>query len=352
MEKRFSSARSHLVRALFDKIVQLPEKERAVWLEKARKRGPDVCNEVIELLRAYEKSDDLLAGLDRPIPASDSTEQHPDPLLGRITAGYRLLENLGGGGAGTVYKAGDLQSGQTFALKFLRKELVRFPSARQRFIQEAKAAAMLDHPNICTIHAIKEADEGQPFFVMDFYEGESLRDRIKRGPLPVHDAIDITIQIANGLSEAHWQGIIHRDVKPSNVIVTIEGSVILLDFGISKITGIDLTKKGVILGTIAYMSPEQARGQPVDPRTDVWSLGVILYEMLSGVLPFEGHSNFDVVHSILHVHPPHITLLRPEVPDALSHITDCMLQKDPDERFQHMDEVIRALKNLNLLITP
>ena len=163
------------------------------------------------------------------------------------------------------------------------------PDARERFTQEARAASALDHPNICTIHEIEETDDGRLYIAMGCYEGESLREKIKRGPLETDEAIDLAIQAASGMAKAHAKGIVHRDIKPANILVTQDGVAKVVDFGLAKLAGqVKLTREGTTVGTVAYMSPEQAKGEAVDQRTDIWSLGVVLYEMLSGVLPFKG----------------------------------------------------------------
>ena len=202
---------------------------------------------------------------------------------------YKILEHLGGGGMGIVYKAQDLKLDRDVALKFLPPEFTRDPDAKQRFMQEAKAASSLQHPNICTIHDIDQTEDGQIFIVMDLYEGETLKSKIERGPTSIDEAVEIALQMARGLAKAHEHGIVHRDIKPANVIVTRDGLVKIIDFGLAKLTGRTmLTKIGSTIGTAAYMSPEQARGEDVDQRTDIWSLGVVLYEMLTGRLPFRG----------------------------------------------------------------
>ena len=196
-------------------------------------------------------------------------------LIGQTVSHYRILEYLGGGGMGVVYKAQDLKLDRPVALKFLPPELTRDPEAKQRFIHEAKAASALQHPNICTIHDIDQTEDGQIFIVMDLYEGETLKSRIEHGPAGIDEAVEISLQMARGLAKAHEHGIVHRDVKPANVIVTCDGLVKIVDFGLAKLTGLTmLTKVGSTVGTAAYMSPEQARGEEVDQRADVWSRSV------------------------------------------------------------------------------
>ena len=207
-------------------------------------------------------------------------------MEGERLSHYEILERLGGGGMGVVYKALDTKLNRHVALKFLPPELTRDDEARTRFIQEAQAASALDHPNICTIHEIDSTPEGQMFIAMAFCDGATLKKRIEQGPLLIDEALDIAIQVAQGLVKAHQAGIVHRDIKPANVMLTKDGFVKIVDFGIAKLLGVTgPTKVGSTLGTVAYMSPEQVAGEDVDPRTDVWALGAVLYEMLTGQLP-------------------------------------------------------------------
>jgi serine/threonine-protein kinase len=233
-------------------------------------------------------------------------------MIGQTIAHFHIVEKLGGGGMGVVYLAEDSRLDRKVALKFLPPHLSTDEEARQRFVQEAKAASALNHPNVCTIYEIGhtelapgEPGDGQTFIAMAHYEGETLKEKLEHGAVPTEEALDIAKQIAEGLSAAHDKGIIHRDIKPANIFVTERGRAVILDFGLAKLTGaLDLTKSGSTLGTAHYMSPEQVRGESVDHRTDIWSLGIVLYEMLSGQRPFGGDYEQAVSYAILNEEPP------------------------------------------------
>ena len=261
-------------------------------------------------------------------------------MIGKTISHYKILEKLGEGGMGVVYKAEDTRLRRPVALKFLLPELTRDPQAKERFINEARAASALDHPNICTIYEIAETDEGQLLIAMAFYDGESLKAKISRGPLDVGEATGIAAQIAAGLARAHSRGIIHRDVKPANIIVTTDGIAKIIDFGLAMLAGgARLTRTGRTTGTAAYMSPEQARGGDLDLRTDVWSFGVVLYEMLTGRLPFRCEYEIALIYSILNDEPKPVTSLRDAVPPGLERVVDKALAKRPSERYQSVAEM-------------
>ena len=252
--------------------------------------------------------------------------------VGQTISHYKILEKLGEGGMGVVYKTEDTKLKRTVALKFLPPELTRDEESKERFIHEAQAASALDHNNICTIHEIGEAADGQMFICMAYYEGETLKKKIARGPMPVQQSIDNAIQVAEGLVKAHGQGIVHRDIKPANLMITNDGVIKIVDFGLAKLAGrTRVTKTGTTVGTAAYMSPEQARGEAVDHRTDIWSLGVVIYEMLTGQLSFKGDYEQAVVYSILNEKPEPVTGLRTGVPMELERIVDKAMAKSPGE---------------------
>jgi len=268
-------------------------------------------------------------------------------MIGKTISHYKILEKLGGGGMGVVYKAQDFKLDRLVALKFLPPDLMRDEEAKERFIQEAQAASALEHPNICSIFDIGETEEGRMFMAMPCYEGETLKDRVGRGPLKTEEALDIVVQIAGGLQEAHEKGIVHRDIKPANIFITKNSVVKILDFGLAKLGGkTRLTQTGSTLGTVLYMSPEQAKSEEVDHRTDIWSLGVVLYEMITGRLPFKGDYEQALVYSILNEEPEPMTALRTGVPIELERITSKAMAKKPGERYQHTDEMMVDLRGV------
>ena len=265
---------------------------------------------------------------------------------------YQLIKELGRGGMGVVYKAEDTKLKRSVALKFLPPELTHIPDVKERFMREAQAAAALDHPNICTVYEFDEAEE-KAFISMAYVEGQSLRKKTESGPLELDEALRIALQVAQGLQIAHKKGVVHRDIKSANIMVTEDNQAKIMDFGLARMTGGTLiTQEGTAMGTIAYMSPEQARGEEVDQRTDIWSLGVVLYEMFGGQLPFRGDHDQAVVYSILNKKPRPITELRSEIPMSIEQVVDKALEKNPDERYQQIDELLDDLKSISAGIVP
>src|SRR4051794_27243322 len=257
---------------------------------------------------------------------------------------YRILEPLGAGGMGVVYKAEDTRLKRLVALKFLAVALGQDRDAKQRLVQEAQAASALDHPNICTIYEINETEDGQLFLAMACYDGETLKSRLARGAMPRDAALDLFTSVVRGVAAAHDAGIIHRDIKPANIIVTRRGEVKLLDFGIAKLQGqTSMTRTGMTLGTVAYMSPEQVTGRAIDARSDVWSLGALLFEMLAGRTPFAGPHDAAILHAIASTPPPAISDIRPDVPPAIGRIVARALEKEPGARFASAGEMLREL---------
>jgi tetratricopeptide (TPR) repeat protein/tRNA A-37 threonylcarbamoyl transferase component Bud32 len=268
-------------------------------------------------------------------------------MIGQTISHYKILEKLGEGGMGVVYKAEDTKLQRTVALKFLSHNLLESDKDKSRFVREAQAAAGLDHTNICTVHEIDEAD-GHTFIVMAYVEGESLRERLEHGaPLEIERAVDIATQIARGLARAHKKGIVHRDVKPANIRITPENEVKIVDFGLAKAASqTRLTQTGMTVGTVAYMSPEQAQGGAVDHRSDIFSLGVVLYEMLAGRLPFRGDHNAAILYGIVNAEPEPLESVRDDLPAGLVQIVAKALAKKADERYQSAADVVDDLGRL------
>ncbi len=268
-------------------------------------------------------------------------------MIGQTVSHYRILEELGSGGMGVVYKAEDLKLKRTVALKFLPPELTRDKAAKTRFIHEAQAASALQHHNICTIHEIDETADGRLFICMDYYDGETLKQRITKGPASVAEAVNIARQMAEGLAKAHEARMVHRDVKPANIMVTDDGEVKILDFGLAKLAGqTKLTRTGTTVGTVMYMSPEQARGGDVDARSDIFSLGSVLYELLTGKPPFPGEHEAAVLYGIVHADPEPISKFRADVPEAMRAIIGRAHEKNAGARYQNARDLVAALEGL------
>jgi serine/threonine protein kinase len=267
-------------------------------------------------------------------------------VVGSTISHYKILDKLGEGGMGVVYKAEDTNLERTVALKFLAAHLLNDPEAKQRFLREAKAAAALHHPNICTVHEIDDAD-GKTFLAMAFLEGETLEDRIAQGPLPLKDALDIGRQVAEGLQAAHAAGVVHRDIKPANVLVFPEGRATIMDFGLARLTEASkLTRVDQTVGTAAYMSPEELQGGEVDHRTDIWALGCLLYEIVAGVRPFKGQYDQALLYEIVNEQPEPLTGVRAGVPMELELLTAKCLEKEHEDRYGSAQEVARDLRKL------
>jgi serine/threonine protein kinase/Tfp pilus assembly protein PilF len=365
-----NSERWEIIETLYHSASELPDHERNSFLRQACGDDHKLFQEVESLLRHGATPQSFLetpaiAILAKAI-AVDEHQPSPPLLEGKAISHYRIHKSIGQGGMGVVYEAEDLNLRRHVALKLLPEFLARDPQARARFVREAQAASALNHPNICTVYEVGEG-QGLHFIAIELLEGETLKERIGRGPLSVAEILRIVIEICDALEAAHSAGIVHRDIKPSNIIVTKRGTAKLLDFGVAKRVGIEvleetksfsellpahldirLTTPGTAIGTVAYMSPEQASGRQVDPRSDLFSLGAVLYEMTTGKSPFPGTKVADVLRAIQDRQPPAIEKLAPETPSRLISVVEKALEKDCSLRYQSAAELKADLQTLSL----
>lgn len=352
--KRMNPERWQLIEEIFHAAVELPEEERVAFLEKACGDNADLRREIERLLAGDLSAEGRMESIIGSA-AADFSHTPVDQKTDRTFGPYRITQKLGSGGMGVVYHAIDTRLQRPVALKVL-PEILSLDSGRlRRFQLEAQAASAINHPNIITIYEIEKIEDLY-LIVSEYVEGRTLADRIESGPLPFGEILDLIIQVVDGLGEAHEAGIIHRDIKPRNIMITPRGIVKILDFGLAKIlekevrSRVDsgLTESGMILGTVQYMSPEQASGKELDHTTDLYSLGVVLYEMITGRLPFPGDSLPEIMQNILQCRPEPIHLFRQSVPLELERIVMKCLERDPNRRYQTARELVHDLRNLKL----
>jgi serine/threonine-protein kinase len=336
---------------LLERATTLPPAERDAFVARETSDEPALRAELTALLLASDGAEeyvsrlrlDLLgSGVQDILREAAAAPDGPDPWIGRTVSHYEIVERLGGGGMGVIYQARDTRLDRIVALKFIAPGLGSDAAARQRFGEEARAASALDHPNICTIHDIGETAEGRQFIVMAAYQGETLRSRLDRPPMPAPEALDIARQVARALAAAHERGIVHRDVKPDNIFVTREGVVKLLDFGLARMADHRMSGPGTMVGTVAYMSPEQVEGRRADSRSDVWALGVILFEALSGRRPFSAGTPGEVL-DLIREREPDFAALGPAAAAPVVAVIRRALAKAPEQRFADGRELLEAL---------
>lgn len=335
---------------LFEKASKIPRSELDGFMEREAGDDAELRAELSTLLAAASGAAGHLAALREELLGFDvqrilgtPADELPDPWIGRTVSHYEILHRIGGGGMGVVYRARDIRLDRCVALKFIAPQISLDAGAKRRFVYEARAASALDHQNICTIHEIAETEDGRLFIAMAAYEGETLRTRIERGPFSEEHALDIAEQVAQALAAAHERGIAHGDVKPDNVLITRDSVVKLLDFGLARTGDGPISEAGVVQGTVAYMSPEQTAGHRADERSDVWAVGVILFEMLAGARPFAAPDARTAMHLIVTGEPD----LHAKCPDLATGIIELVhkaLSKDPASRFANGGDILAALR--------
>jgi len=333
------------VQVAFDELIELDASERARRLASFATSDPELHRALESLLEADAEADAHLAPIDSGLLLGGSRRSDPLGLAGRTISHFHLHEALGAGGMGVVYRASDTRLGRVVALKFLLPHHNLDAGARARFLREAHAAAMLDHPNLCTVYEFGTSEDGRLFMALALYQGETLRSRLGRdGRVPIRETIEIMRQVAAGLRAAHAAGLVHRDLKPANVMLLPDGTVRILDFGLAKARDQSLGTTSVRLGTVAYMSPEQIRAHNLDGRADLWALGVVLYEMLTGRKPFRGSEKRSIADAILYDQPEPPSMYCDDLPKALEGLVLELLEKEPTRRPASADEILRRVK--------
>jgi len=324
------------VQEIFDAALRMPPAERDVYLAEACGDDAALLGDVTTMLNIHQRSkgDDK-----KPTKRQAPTEEDTVSLIGKTVGPYEIDSRIGVGGMGVVYKAHDSRLDRFTALKCLPLNMVSDKMARERFINEAKAASRLDHPNICAIFDIGELPDGQLYIAMPYYDGSTLAKMIKKGPMHHAEATNIIHNIAQGLRIAHEHDIVHRDIKPANIMLTNDGGVKILDFGVAKMAGVEMTGTGVSVGTAAYMAPEQLTGSKIDHRVDIWALGAVLFEMLNGKRAFPGDNVYAMIYSIINSDLE----FSDNIPDYLLNVLRNSLVKNVDERFNSIEEFIAHL---------
>jgi len=345
------------LKQIFQSALERNPAERSAFLSQACADDPALRSQVESLIASHNQAGDSIEAMAAEAATEMLGDEQPGPILGKHIGHYEVLSLLGRGGMGEVFLAQDASLGRKVALKLLRSDFTRIEERLRRFRQEARAASALNHPNILTIHEIGH-DGSLHFMATEYVEGETLRQHLSRARITVGQTLDVGVQVASALAAAHQAGIIHRDIKPENIMLRTDGNVKVLDFGLAKLTDPKTietaaptrpqveTAPGVVMGTFSYMSPEQARGLAVDTRTDIWSLGVMIYEMAAGRQPFEGETASDVMSLILQKEPPPLAYSWPEVPAELERIVRKALRKDREERYQTVKDLLIDLRNL------
>src|SRR5213593_2710399 len=344
---------------LFQSATECPPEKRAAFLDQACHGDEGLCREVESLIASYERAENFIESPAFEVAPELLTDDKAGALVGESIGHYRIESLIGIGGMGEVYLARDERLGRKVALKLLPERLTADEKQLSRFKTEARAASALNHPNILTVYEIS-VEGNRHFIATEFIEGITLRASLARGRMNLHDALEIAVQVASALAAAHETGVVHRDIKPENIMLRPDGYAKVLDFGIAKLTeqqpGSDFhdvgtttvlpTRPGLVLGTAHYMSPEQTRGQTLDARSDIWSLGVVIYEMVGGSTPFPGETPSDCIASILKTEPPPLSGVLPDVPVKLQSIVQKTLRKNREERYQTIRDMLADLRIL------